>query len=79
MQDLRMLYRSAKITKQKMTSRLGGKRLASRDAQENLIQRLRQRLNSLDAAGYEILQADESLFNADHYVGSYWSQSGHPI
>ena len=58
-----------------MASRLGGKRLPSWAVQEERIQTLQQRLNALDAAGYEILHADESLFNVDHYVGSHWAPS----
>ena len=34
---------------------------------------------ALDAAGYEICQADESLFNADHYNGQHWAPVGEPI
>ncbi len=71
--DFRRIYRAAQITKQRLGSRLGGRRLPSWQVQEERIHALRQRLNALDAAGYEILHADESLFNVDHYVGSYWA------
>ena len=62
-----------------MTSRLGGRRLPTYQVWQARIQALQQRMTALAAENYEILHADESLFNIDHYVGSHWAPSGHPV
>ena len=36
-------------------------------------------METLKAEGYEIIQVDESLFNADHFEGRHWAHAGRPI
>jgi hypothetical protein len=75
----RRLYREMRITKQMMTSRLGGKKLQSQEMQMDKIRELQNRMQSLHDAGYELLQSDESLFSADGYNGSHWAPIGQPL
>ena len=77
--DLRNLYKKNRITKQRMVSRLGGKKLKHPTFQEDLIIKLRERLSQLKDDGYDILQSDECLFSADSYVSSHWAPSGNPM
>jgi hypothetical protein len=53
--NLRKLYKERKITKQRMISRLGGKKLKHPVLQDGQILQLRQRLLELKQDGYEIL------------------------
>ena len=36
-------------------------------------------MTALKAEGYDIIQVDESLFNADHFEGRHWAHAGRPI
>jgi hypothetical protein len=51
----RKLYKEGRVTKQKMSSRLGGKKLPSYKIQMEKITELQNRVQSLQAAGYEVL------------------------
>ena len=62
-----------------MTSRLGGKRLASQQSQMQAIAELQARVRHLQSQGYELLQSDECLFSVDAYVQKHWAPSGQPI
>ena len=63
-----------------MSSRLGGAKLPSMQRQRQSIAELQDRVRHLQSQGYELLQADESLFSVDGYNHSvHWSPVGQPI
>ena len=62
-----------------MKSRLGGKKLMHPVLQDQKIKELQYQLQQLDSDGYEILQADESLYSADSYAQLHWSAARQPI
>lgn len=77
--DLKKIYKEAGITKQKMISRLGGNKLKHPAVQRDLILNLNRRIDSLDAAGYELFQLDECLFSPDSFHLTHWSYKRDPM
>ena len=73
------IYKNARVTKKIIRSRLGRPKLKPREIQAMELEQVRQRLAEQRGLGYEIIQLDECLFNADSKRAGTWSTRNQPI
>jgi hypothetical protein len=77
--DMRAMYRAEGVTQKFVRSRLGRPKLKPAPVQMMQLAEVKCQFNWAKTAGFEMIQLDECLFQADARRAVAWSKKGQPL